>query len=44
MLTQDIEKFAEKLDLKIKLMLFLYISFNCVFIINLMVRKHGKLF
>ena len=31
----------EKLDLKIKLVRFLYISFDCVFIFNLVVREHG---
>ena len=36
----DIEQFIEKFDLKIKLVLFLYISFDCNFIINLVVRKH----
>ena len=39
-INSDIEQFIEKFDLKIKLVLLLYIFFDCNFIINLVVRKH----
>ena len=40
----DIEQFIEKIDLEIKLMLFLYISFYYIFVINLVVMNMGKYF
>ena len=40
----DIEQFIEKIDLEIKLMLFLYISFYYIFVINLVVMNMGKCF
>ena len=39
----DIEQFLEILDKKIKVV-FLCISIDCVFIINLVTKKHGQIF
>ena len=43
MLTQIFNRYFHRLDLKIKLVFF-YISFNFVFIVNLVARKLGYVF
>ena len=44
-INSDIEQITGNLDLKIELVLFLYISSDCVFIINAVVKKkHRQVF